>query len=511
MTYSHGQLAIFDTPRSFGQAFSGQEGPLGTFAHLFPALVADPDNRLPETDTAATTRALMALGAAMIDTAEADDQDMNVAPIQTYMGQFLDHDVTLQGTDSKDNAEAFDINPAQINPLSPDDLTRILRNGRDPRLNLDSLYGPRRDKKALPMRENGTKFELAEAPSAGEEGPIPEGDLPRFTNPKDIREALIGDKRNDENLLVAQLHLAFMAFHNRVVDKIKNGEVSPPDIQMADGASDDQRVFAQAKRLVCWHYQWILLNDYLTKICDPQIVADLRNNIDSFPHFEGMPLEFAGAAFRFGHSMVREKYNHNHHFPGATFKQLFEFTGAGGFFGLQQLPSNWVIDWPRFIDPSVQKARRIDTVLAKSLGNMINERPRDGQEGIPGLPDLMKMLAQRNLLRGYLMSLPTGEAVATALGETPLTPDQLAGNPEIDQIMADGGFVGRTPLWYYVLKEAELNTDSEGLGAVGSKLVAGTFIRLLMSDSDSILNSGQNWSPSDGVGVSTAAELVMFS
>ena len=236
------------------------------------------------------------------------------------------------------------------------------------------------------MSPDGTKFIIATALASQNESDIPNGDLPRYederittnpdgtTEPRIFHRALIGDERNDENLIVSQLHLAFMKFHNSVVDALIAGTISPPTITIADTASPEDKLLMQAKRLTQWHYQWIILNDYLPQICDSQIVSELRDGTISVPSFTGMPVEFAGAAFRFGHSMVRENYDYNRHFgnngtilQSASFALLFIFTGGGGFSGQSELPSNWVIDWDRFINPDIQKARGIDTVLALSL------------------------------------------------------------------------------------------------------------------------------------------------
>jgi hypothetical protein len=224
--------------------------------------------------------------------------------------------------------------------------------------------------------------------------------------------------------------------------------------------------------------------------------------------------------------MVRAFYDYNRNFgrrnggPGvvadfATFAQLFAFTGSArdedgnlapfSGTGTPTLPGNWVIEWDRFVDKGSVRpdhfARRIDTQLAPPLFDMLNQTPIADPALPVDIKALLRALAMRNLVRGYLLALPTGQAVAHALGITPLTADELhMGNTAaFNQVLDAGGFQTKTPLWYYVLKEAEVRANGNALGPVGSRIVAETIIGQIRQDPGSFLNAPGGWSPEQGV------------
>ena len=275
-------------------------------------------------------------------------------------------------------------------------------------------------------------------------------------------------------------------------------------------------MFDRARQLVTWHYQWLVVHDYLPTIALPGVVDDLLIQPDArFDRRNGevwMPLEFSVAAFRFGHTMVRGAYDYNRNFgrPGrligsAPFFLLFTFTGGGGFGGQTDvLPFNWVIEWERFVehDPRFPDhfSRSIDTRLAEALGTMVNQT-NAVEEADPRIKAILEHLAVRNLLRGYQLCMPTGQAVAAQLSIAPLTEDELqeGNSDELNQHLSDSGFLQKTPLWYYVLKEAEVQAQGNSLGEVGSRIVAGTLIGQLRNDPTSYLNALHPWRPEQGV------------
>jgi len=389
-------------------------------------------------------------------------------------------------------------------------------------LELDSVYGLPAPRQDPPPNGNRKKMKIGEPTALGGTSiPLlrPPGttadnnhDLPREPPSVDVvhdRAALIGDPRNDENTIIAQLHVAFLRAHNKLVDQHNN--------------------FRKAKRILRQHYQHIVLHDFLKKrVADEQIVDDIIENgnqvYDPDDDDFFMPLEYSVAAYRFGHSMVRGRYdfnvnfNNNSGFP-ATLARLFTFTALSGQLGDQQtgefptLPENWIIQWKNLIDAgtgnSFNKARRIDTELVEPLDHL---RILSGQEE----GGLAARLAVRNLLRGYLLRLPTGQAVAHALGIDVLTPDEItqgaAGEAEV-QALQDGGFLERTPLWYYILAEAAVRADGQHLGPVGSTIVAEVLVGLIRRSPNSILRQ-RNWEPnlpSQQPGTFTLADLLRFA
>ncbi|MBD8079262.1 peroxidase family protein [Cellulosimicrobium arenosum] len=523
------------------------------FDYLFPELASTfPAGHLAAGDgtTATVVEHLKALGTAMVAPPPSPPgggpavRNSHVPAVYTYWGQFIDHDITLN-TNGPDDVEGpggdqalGDIDRVPFRVFDPKVVVRSLRNARHPALDLDSLYGSGPKFEGEPdcgttrseaaFVEGSAKLRLGRIPvepfvvPGG--GPAfvlcpPEGDLQRDLPRGADRGPLIPDGRNDENLVVAQLHVAMIRFHNAVVDWVA-------EFEPWERAAGERGLYERANQLVRWHYQWLVVNDYLRTLTKPGVLDAVLLGDTSFfrPRYPiAMPLEFAVAAFRFGHSMVRDSYDFNVNFtPGApaglaTLEQLFRFTGGGGLTlggpPNPVLPSNWPIDWSKFVDKgdadAFHSAEKIDTFLAPTLGSMTNQGAigtEPGQEPTPAQQTaslLQKQLAQRNLLRGYMLALPTGEAVARAFGLEPLSPDRLvqdAPQTVVDAmaaLRADGG--GGTPLWYYVLKEAELQGDGSFLGDVGSRVLAETFVYLLRQDDRSYLRATNRWSPAQGV------------
>src|SRR4051794_4975601 len=501
-TLAEREQQVAQGPQQFAAAAVPED--LNAFDFLFPDLQKDPANLLPELTQ--TVSNLKQLSFAMVDLNQRGD-DSPIPAAYTYFGQFVDHDITLE-------VQPADLPPSasgsmsallapDMAPMPADQIPKVLRNFRTGTLDLDNLYGP----PAPRDPNNGDKMLIGHVTNLNRTDPgfiRPPGkgddnDLPREPRSADIlhdRAAMIGDPRNDENLIVAQLHLAFLKAHNRIVD---------------EGNS-----FEEARRILRQHYQHIIVHDFLKRVADPAVVDyilaegapwyDLTNR----PFF--VPLEFASAAYRFGHTMVRAAYNFNINFnfavaaadparTAATLELLFTFTALSGSLGFgagtDTLPENWIIEWERIIGdgPTVNKARRFDPELS-ALVNGETKALFDLQT-LQGTPEggLAVRLAARNLLRGYRLRLPTGQAVATTLGLPVLTPDEIrAAAPDQQQVLEAGGFLDRTPLWFYILAEAR-HHGGDHLGPLGSTLVAGVLISLIRSSADSILDGSESPPP----------------
>jgi hypothetical protein len=456
----------------------------GKFGRLFPDLEAF---RPP-------TAALVALGQAMRDAAPTDPEGDNpdVPAGYTYLGQLVDHDITFDTTP---------ITEAAIDPLAVD-------NFRSPKLDLDCLYGlgPAGQPYLYTRASQGTKFLIGRNRPSRDVNPnliIPgrDNDLPRSapggllvgerlpTAPMSEGFALIGDPRNDENLIVAQLHLAFLKLHNLIVDQVVARGVAPG------------LAFQEARRLVTWHYQWIVLHDFLPRVIDRQVLADVLTHGRTFFAFEDyafIPIEFSVAAYRLGHSMVREQYSYNRVFNAdpislgpATLDRLFRFTGLSG--GDVAVPSNWIVDWRRFFDglpkvPGFRTHFNLSRKLDPFVTGALHELPLAPADPIG------QSLPIRNLVRGVSVGLPSGQAVAARMRLPVLTPDQIAGGPD-GQVARAQGFDRVSPLWYYVLKEAQLAGGGLRLGPVGSRILAEVFVGLLQGDRASFLAREPGWRP----------------
>jgi hypothetical protein len=527
------------------------------FRYLLGEVGKKQDDLLPVSD--ATVNALDALGNAMIDPQgpAPATADSSIPPIFTYWSQFMDHELAAR-TDRDAEVSDITLDAHDLKPADRRKIEKDLLNRRTPALELDALYGDgppghhgdktrraqsRNVKLARKLRD-GAKMRIgtAEVTNAGPLGP-PVGqvpppatdlhrDLPRIgalldlgvvkpeefpgdlqNSPTFRNRAFIGDPRNDENLAVAQFHVALLRFHNAVVDWLLFKD-------RRHEKRDQDELFEDARKIVRWTFQWLTVTDFLKTLLREDVVTKVLKNGAKLYRKQlkevgepFMPVEFAVAGYRFGHSLIRNGYDYNRNFgnkpdgtPGfvagfASLVNFFQFTGksTAPFINLAQtLPHNWIIEWDRFDGSSPgpgRVARKLDTNLATTLGNMPNEGnvPADAP-----FKELLKQLARRNLRRGYQLSLPTGQAVARALEVKPLSRDELNQNSSENtkKALGDGGFFDRTPLWFYILKEAEVRENGERLGEVGSHLVAETFIGVLLSDPESYLAKDPSWDPS---------------
>lgn len=516
------------------------------FDYLFDDLAAGfPNNHLPNDDPASVVTALKALGAAMVENPPPTTDPLestgnsSIPPIYTYWGQFIDHDLTAN-TDR--DSTLSDITRDDLAPVTPATVASELKNLREPALNLDSMYGdgPTFDPSAPTAAADfydGINLKIGTAATKQNDNTDvpgvripPEDDLNRDL-PRVDKIAQIGDARNDENLAIAQLHTAFLRFHNAVVQWVKTNE--------ADQHSSDEDIFYRAQQLVRWHYQWLVANDFLKTVMRAGVADQiLLGGNRVFEPRNGqvyMPIEFSVACYRFGHSMVRGEYDWNRNFgrpgvpsgggppntpliPLANFNLLFVFTGKEGnpnkFAGRTDvLPFNWIAEFDRLVDKGSSLpdhfARKIDTQLAPPLRTLANE---GNDATVQAVKDILKRLAVRNLLRGYLLAVPTGQKVAEKLGVAPLTSNELQqnNNAVVNDILQSAGFLDRTPLWYYVLKEAEVRVNGNSLGDVGSHVVCETIIGQIRNDPDSYLNA-DSWTPADGVHFDNGDLIVTIS
>ena len=408
----------------------------------------------------------------------------------TFVGQFTDHDITFDQTSQLGQ-------PA--NPLTSP-------NTRTPALDLDSVFGG----------GPGMRPDLYAANPDGSVGPalkIGSGgvheDVPRTPNGDGSFTAVLGDPRNDENVMIAGLHCAHILFYNRVLSDL--GSFSLRAFPAARGAdmSYGYAQFLVARQVTLWHYQWLLVNEHLPQIADQAVVNDVLAHGNRFynppPGDAFMPIEFGAAAYRFGHSMVRPSYRAN--FTSGTgdsasptadpfFGLVFDasepaFNGPVTYdrddlLGGYPAPRRY-IGWQTFFDlgdGQVKNNKKIDTTISSVLFTL----------PVPAIAPHTQIsptvLPQRNLLRQLTWGLPSGQSIARAMSVTPLMAGDLG---DIGAIYAP--FATSTPLWYYVLAEAEVAADGLNLGPVGGRIVAETLIGLLRADPTSYLSVYPRFTP----------------
>ena len=366
------------------------------------------------------------------------DPDGTAAAVWPFFGQFIAHDIT-----------------ADRSPIGHRTDPDQVRNFRTPRANLEGVYGAgpvgspylfeRDDPAMLLLGTGGT-------------------DLPR--NQEGI--ALVGDPRNDVHLFMCQIQVAFIKLHNRLVKRMRE-----------DGLAESE-LFESARLSATWHYQHVILREFLPLLIGAEEAERLleqggalyRDDEDPY-----IPFEFADAAYRYGHSQIRSLYRINDDVePLPVFPDLI---------GFGPVPPSHAVDWTLQIDVAghapAQRAKRIDGRLPSSLialpASISGERSGSDYAS----------LANRDLQRGQAVGLPSGEAIARTLNMPVLDSDQVG--------LAEHGWSGETPLWFYILKEAEAFCDGERLGPVGARIVGEVLVGIIDSDPESFRTVEPDWTP----------------
>lgn len=377
----------------------------------------------------------------------------------TFLGQFLDHDMTFDTT----------------SPLGQATEPRSTTNARTPTLDLDSVYGGGPVvSRELYDSADGIKMKV-------ESGGLFE-DLPRGVD----NVAVVADPRNDENLIISGIQAAMLRFHNCAVDRVR-----------AEGSADAMDVFVRARQLVTAHYHWIILHELLPQFVGQALVDDVLARGRRFftTRVPFMPVEFQGAAYRFGHSMVRPSYRANRGAGGseAFFGFVFDPAEIGNpdpddMSGRCRAPRRF-IGWETFFDfgdGEVKNNKLIDTRISTPLFNL----PPGTIARPPGADVGPTALAQRNLLRHITWGLPSGQRLAGHMTVPVLSAADL------DDLSGFGlGLDVSTPLWFYVLREAEVMEGGLHLGPVGGRIVAEVIIGLLQTDPDCFLQHDPTWRP----------------
>jgi hypothetical protein len=464
----------------------------GRFGRLFRTL---PPGDYGDDDDASIA-ALTLLGAKMVSVPDSadpkdgpDNEESGIPAVYTYFGQFIDHDLT------------FD--PASF--LQKQNDPDALLDYRTPAFDLDNVYGRGPDDQPY-LYEDGRLFILGEPLTGAAANPNAK-DLPRSqpSGPSNPARAIIGDPRNDENVIVSQLQGLFHRFHNHVA------------------TNHPGWTFEQVQREVRFHYQWVILHDFLPTLISHAALSvvwphgtPLHKPVLTYFHWRDapyMPLEFSAAAYRFGHSMVRPGYRLSETVPPLS---IFATDPLKALTGFRKFPPNWAFDWNLFayLEPRdksnatrTQLAYKIDTSIVNPLGSL--------PLAVAG--NLPLSLAARNLLRGWRMRLPTGQSVARAMGLHPLADAEiLIGKFTGDAAdilgpittVAGPAFADNCPLWTYVLAETvevpvtlattggDITIKSRKLGPVGGRIVAETFAGLMIGDSKSYLAQDPLWQPS---------------
>jgi len=393
----------------------------------------------------------------------------------TFFAQFVDHDITLDTTTELNGI-----------PLSNSEIAN-LPNLRTPTLDLDCVYGF--GPEASPHLYAG-----GNAPGRLIEGNhLNPNDIPRSEN----GTALIGDPRNDENMFISQIQLLFIRFHNKVVDML-----------VSEYPAGER--FEKAQEIVRHHYQCIVVEDFLKRVCDQDIYDFALKKAKTHgkyplvyaPDKHGnlpMPVEFSGAAYRFGHTTVRNTYAAN-----SNYTDIDLFDERFGTTGFRALPTEQVVDW-RFmfevedcIDPLMTKGFNLlfPNDLIKLPSNVVGRNASDDE----------RSLAFRNLLRGSTLALPSGQDVVKALKSAGYPISTSFSKLKLNEVIDDSTLVDSTPLFFYLLREAETLGKQKRMGPAASAIMLEVFLGTLLACENSYLKE-KSWKPEKCIAGKKGLEL----
>jgi hypothetical protein len=407
------------------------------------------------------------------------EENAGISAGYTYLGQFIYNDLTAGGA-----AESHtDVDRTPANPA---------------RLDLSSIYGLGPRAQPFLYMADRRRMLLGDALSGAPLDPNARMVPRNRPHPSDPARALIADPRNDDNVILSQLHAAFLRFHNRLIDLF-------PDLD-----------FEEAQRLTRFHYQWVVLYDFLPRIVDQGTLISILPHLEKGTDVQRdppqlryckpqtyayVPVEFTAAAYRFGHSMVRPIYRIN---TQVERMPIISSTGEN-LLGFRAYPQNWAIDWRLFFDMAggapklglerVQYSYKIDTSLVNVFGTL------------PSVAAAPPSLAERNLFRGWQMKLPSGQAVATMMGVSPIPDEELAVGKATESDKPNHvplesispAFRHNAPLWYYILAEAQRGFETDEtpirLGPVGGRIVAEVLVKVMLADESSFLRQDPLFTP----------------
>jgi Animal haem peroxidase len=512
-------------------------------------------------------------GPILVGNNENDAPNENPNPLLTsgftFVGQFVDHDITFDTTTLSDQ---------QSDPYAT-------TNFRTPRYDLDAIYGrgPNTDPHLYDPNDRD-KFKIEKRPYTAIRGVPVSGtvyDVPRDATGKartvvaGVEKSTIADPRNDQTQILLQLHVAMPLFHNKLVDLMRKQFVPR------------SAVFESARRLARWHYQWIVIHEFLPAIVGKDMADSVYKEvltgvpIINIKYYKPtnplgkpfIPVEFSVAAYRFGHSITRPRYTVQEFYDTRTTPNtlvevrgvpLFDVAPAGvdvtkdptkddnRLNGSRALLPRMKLQWSKFFnepgkDPTARPVRQFDASLGEPLFTLPSTAlPDENPESL---------LAVRNLLRGKKLGLPSGQQVARLMSVPPLSNAQLSWNhriyvripiategPNKNRVEIDGppaypngpgefdvenkslkelfvdpgdpGWGGEAPLWFYILKEAEIVGRGRELGPVGGRIVAEVLVGLLQKDLNSYLYLNAAWKPAPPIaperGKFTMADLLKY-